>query len=101
MRLHFTRVGFEEVLNLGWVGDTGVEPPVIVVGGKDDRHPVVDRRHRFVGRYGEDRAAQDFIVPQVVKPGEADGRTARELDVVGRVVSTYFISGRLARWTSC
>lgn len=67
MRLHFTRVGFEEVLNLGWVGDTGVEPPVIVVGGKDDRHPVVDRRHRFVGRYGEDRAAQDFIVPQVRK----------------------------------
>jgi len=67
--------GSQQVLYIIRVGNTGVEPAVIVLGGEDDRHPVVQGRHQFVGRGGKDRAAQQLVTPHVVESGETDRLT--------------------------
>ena len=45
--------------------------------GQDHRHPVVDRRHRAVGRRRDDRGAVQPVGARAARPGRATPTTAR------------------------
>ena len=83
--MHLAGVGPQQVLHFIGVGDARVEPAVIVFGGENDRHPVVQGRHQFIGRGGEDGAAQEFVFVKVIKSGKTDRFPVWKLDIVRRL----------------
>ena len=70
--VHFSAIQSEGFKSL--VG--GVQPGVVIAGGQDDRHPVVDRHHQRVGLGRDDAARVDFLAvgryPSLAEPRESE-----------------------------